>query len=182
MLNRDLALTERNLILTGYREPNKPRLGRRVAERLRMPFLDVEARLEEAIENHPMIERETTSQRLLQTLEADVISEIILRRQTVIRIDGSTLTRQDHREKLLRTGYIVCLVARLDSILQQMHLALGARYHDPTTRAVEVGKLKAEWAIRGAKGVREVDLTGYRENEMVERLVQLWQEISVERS
>ena len=36
-----LQLTEGNLILTGYIEPNKPRIGRQVAQQLRMPFVDV---------------------------------------------------------------------------------------------------------------------------------------------
>lgn len=39
-------ITERNLILTGYLEPNKPRIGRQIAERLGMRFVDIEELLE----------------------------------------------------------------------------------------------------------------------------------------
>ena len=46
MLNA-LPLTDRNLILTGYTGPNPPRVGQLIAERLRLPFVNIDLQITE---------------------------------------------------------------------------------------------------------------------------------------
>lgn len=176
-----LSTTERNLILTGYIEPNKPRIGRQVAEQLHMPFVDIEEQIEQRIGENVGTIRENFGERRLKTVEDDVIAELVLHRRTVIRVNGSTLVHSENVERLQETGHIFVLVARLDAILQRMHVTLGARYHDPAERAQAVGELQREWLIRKFPGVHEIDATYDSESAIVSKVLELWRQVGIER-
>lgn len=171
----NLPLTERNLVITGYIEPNKPRIARQVAERLRMPFVDMEARIEERFGEDINTIRNSYGERRLKTVEAEIMEEILLYRNAVLRINGSTLMHSEHYERMQSNSIMLCLVARLDAILQRMHLTLGARYHDPAERGRELSHLRREWAIRKKPNLLELDVTYKAEPAMITDIISLWQ-------
>lgn len=180
-MTTSLPISSQNLIITGYDEPNKPRIARQVAEQLRMRFLDVQQLVEDSMGDDVTDIRSSYGERRLKAIEAEVMEDVLLYRSTIIRINGSTLARNDHYDRLRQTGVVICLVARLDAILQRMHLALGARYHDPGERAIAIGELQREWAIRGRPGLREMDVTYADEPEIISQLVALWRQLGIER-
>ncbi len=90
----------------------------------------------------------------LKTLESELVDEVALYRGTVIHISGKTLQQSSHFARLGETDPVICLVATLDAVLRRLHLALGARYHDPYERDIALGTLRREWAIRSARGDR----------------------------
>lgn len=183
MVTSRLQLTESNLILTGYIEPNKPRIGRQVAEQLRLPFVDVEQRLDERIANIGRdIARTDLSERHLKTIESEIMGEIVLHRNTVIRVNGSTLVHSEHYERLYTTGPVICLVARLDAILQRIHLTLGARYHNPRERGFELALLRREWEVRKKTDIHELDVTYLDEATMIQAIIDFWKQLSIERT
>jgi shikimate kinase len=182
MFNRSaLVLTDRNLILTGYSEPNKPRLGRQVAERLKMPFVDVEERIQERMGDTIDTLRETFGDRHVKTIESSIMEEMVLHRNAVIRISGGILSHNDHFERMAETGPVICLVARLDAILQRMHLSMGARYHNPAERGAQLGVLRREWAIRKKTGIHELDVTDLDETGMILAIAEYWQHLAIAR-
>jgi len=174
-------LTDRNLILTGYIEPNKPRIGRQVAEILKVPFVDMEERIQDRMGEGIETLRDTFGERHLKTVEDELMEEMILHRRSVLRINGSILAHSDYLPRLQQTGPVICLVARLDAILQKMHLTLGARYHNPAERGVELGKLRREWAIRKHENINELDATDLNEEMMISAIIDLWQHLAIER-
>jgi shikimate kinase len=176
-----LQLTERNLVLTGYIEPNKPRLGRQVAQQLRMPFVDVAELIEQRMGESVDVIREQYGERRLKTVETEIMEEVMLHRNAVIRVSGSTLIHSEHYERLQQTSVIMCLVARLDAILQRMHIALGARYHNPYERGAQLGSLRREWTVRSKAGLHELDFTYHDEATMVADIITLWQQVAIER-
>lgn len=177
-----LPFTSRNLILTGYIEPNRPRVARQVAQRLKMPFVDVEQRIEDYLGEPLAQARASYGERRLKTIEAEIMQEVMLRRTAVIRTNGSMLMHGNHLKRLQETGIVVCLVARLDSLLQKLHVSLGARYHNPAERALELGSLRREWAVRGQPGVHELDATGLSELDLIALIVGFWQRSAIERA
>lgn len=182
MLNRSaLTLTDRNLILTGYSEPNKPRVGRQVAERLKMPFVDVEERIQDRMGDTIDTLRETFGERHVKTLESSIMEEMVLHRNSVIRISGGILAHNDHFERMAETGPVICLVARLDAILQRLHLTMGARYHNPAERGAQLGILRREWAVRKKVGIHELDVTDLDEGRMILAISDYWQRLAIAR-
>ena len=177
-----LQLTDRNLILTGYIEPNKPRIGRQVAELLNMPFVDMEELIQDRMGDGIETLRETFGERHLKTVEDELMAEMILYRKSVLRINGSILAHSDYLPRLQETGPVICPIARLDAILQKIHLTLGARYHNPAERGGELGKLRREWAIRKHENIYELDATDLDESTLISAIIDLWQEVAIQRT
>jgi shikimate kinase len=176
-----LPLTEQNLILTGYTGPGQPRLGREIAERLSLPFVEFERLIEARAGEDVEVIRAQYGERRLQTIESELMEEVALQRSAVIRIGGSTLMYSDHFSRLDRTGPVICLVASLGAILQRLHLAMGARYHDPAERAYMLGLLKRAWAIRDLPGIYEVDTTYLADDQIIDAVINLWQSVAISR-
>lgn len=177
-----LPSSSRNLIVTGYGAPTHPRLVSQMAAALKRPFIDVEALIEQSLGETMEETRQLYGERHLKTRIAEVMSNIVLYRGTVIRIHGSTLASGEYLARLHESGVVVCLVARLDAILQRMHLSLGARYHDPRERAMALGELAREWAVRSLPGVMEVDVTDLNEAGIIRDVLSLWQTVALERA
>jgi shikimate kinase len=175
MLGSAVSIDE-NLILTGYIGPGQLAIARRVAEALRMPFVDFQLQLEQRTGLQHDDIRTRYGEAHLKMLESEQISELILRRGAVIHVSGQTLLRGHHLEQLQATGVVVCIVASLDAVLQRLHLALGARYHNPRERDLALGMLKREWAIRQHHDVFELDTSYMTEPQMIDAIVALWRE------
>lgn len=167
---------DRNLILTGYTGPNQPALAGRVAPRLKMPFVNVDAQIELRA-GLPIDEiREVYGEQSLKMLESEAIDEAALRRSAIMQVNGRTLLNADNLPRLQETGPVICLVAALDAVLRRLHLTMGARYHSPHERAQALGYVKREWAIRKHEGVLELDTTYLSPDEIVEAVMVLWRE------
>ncbi|MEP7291039.1 MAG: shikimate kinase [Chloroflexota bacterium] len=170
------ASIDQNLILTGYIGPGQLVVARRTAERLRMPFVDFESILEERADLSGEEMRIRFGEARLKTLESELVSEVMLYRGTVIHISGKTLGA--NFERLSGTGPIICVVATLDAVLRRLHLALGARYHNPNERELALGTLRREWAIRKQRGINEIDTSYLSEDQTVEAIAACWREKS----
>lgn len=174
-------LTDLNLIITGYIEPNRPRISRQLAERLNLRMVDVERQIEDRFGDSMENIRATYGERRLKTVETDIMDEVSLYRNTLIRVSGSTILSSGKLEELQRTGPVVCLVASLDSILKRIHLTLGARYHNPAERAAAIGVLQREWKIREYEGIHEFDATYIEESELINNIATFWRDIALRR-
>lgn len=182
MVTRDFPLHgDLNLIVTGYLEPNRPRISQQLASRLSLEIIDVEREIENRLGDTVDRMRQRFGERHLKTIETQIMDEIALHRRALIRVSGNTLLNSGHLVELQRNGVIVCLVASLDSILRRMHLTLGARYHDPVERSRAIGELQREWRIRDVENVVEFDATYITEAILIERIVTFWRELALRR-
>jgi shikimate kinase len=173
--------SDKNLILTGYYEPNTPRIGLQVAQQLGRKFVDVEQEIENMLGDTADNIREQYGERRLKAVEDQVLDNVVLYRNAVIRINGSTLATTERQAILLQTGMAVCLVARLDAVLQRLHVSLGSRYHNPNARGLELGHLRREWAVRKLKNLKELDVTYRNEDGIIQDILTWWQEVAVVR-
>ncbi len=171
-----LTSIDQNLILTGYIGPGQLAVARRVADRLRMPLVDVESLVEDRAGVSSEDLRIRFGEARLKTLESEMVAEVALYRGTVIHISGKTLL--PHYTRLSATGQVICIVATLDAVLRRLHLALGARYHNPHERELALGTLRREWAIRKQAGITEIDTSYLDEDQMVEAIAACWREKS----
>ncbi len=176
-----LPISEKNLILTGYVGPGQPVLGRRIAERLRLPFVNVETLIAERVDLPPEEVRAYYGETRLKAIETELVQETALRRSTVIAISGRTLLHSDHLQRLSETGPVFCLVIGLDAMLSKLHVNLGARFHDPRNRALALGNLRREWSVRGTPGLIEIDTTYLEDTAVVELVAGMWQELAAAR-
>jgi shikimate kinase len=170
--------TDKNLLITGYTGPGQQAIVRGAAERLRMPLVHFESRLETRAEM-PLDEfRLQFGETRLRTLENDVLDEIALARGSVLYISGHVLAGGTTLERLSSASVVLCLVAALDAVLRRLHVAMGARYHDPAARDQALGVLRREWAVRGRSGVVEIDTSGLTEAAVLDCVIARWRELS----
>lgn len=182
MVTRELPLHgDLNLIVTGYLEPNRPRISQQLALRLGLQMIDVEREIEDQHGDTIDSIRQLYGERRLKAIETQVMDQIILHRRALIRVSGNTLLNSGHLAELQRNGIIVCLVASLDSILRRIHLTLGARYHDPVERSRAIGELQREWRIREVENIVEFDATTITEAILIERIVSFWRDLALRR-
>lgn len=167
---------DQNLILTGYLGPGQLAIARQTAERLRMPFVDFDLRLEDRAEMTAAEVRALYGETRLKALEGQVIDDFALYRGHVLHITGGTLAQADYYDRLAPTGFVLVLVAALDAVLARLHLALGARYHDPRERDRAIGVLRREWAIRKRPGIVELDTSALSEPHMIDAITAAWRE------
>ena len=167
---------DRNLILTGYTGPSQPLVGQQIADRLKMRYVNVDALLESRGNMNAENMQARFGETHLKMLENEVMQDVMLYRGAVIRVSGQTLLRTETTPRLLETGVVICMVVALDDVLRRLHLSLGGRYHNPSERALAIGHLKREWAIRKIAGVQELDVTGLNEAQMIERVCTVWDE------
>ncbi len=170
-----------NLVVTGYVEPNRPRISRQLASRLGLRLIDVEREIEERLGATLEQIRATYGERRLKAIETSIMDELVLHRRALIRVSGNTLLNCGQLPELQRNGIIVCLVASLDSILRRMHLTLGARYHNRAERSRALGELQREWRIRELPNVVEFDATYVNEADLIERIADYWRDIALRR-
>ena len=175
-LHRDL-----NLVITGYIEPNRPRISRQLARELGLELIDVERRIEDHFGDKIENIRNIYGERRLKAIETQMMDDVVLHRRALIRVSGQTLINSGHLQELQRTGVVVCLVASLDSILSRIHLTLGARYHDTDERSVAIGELQREWKIRDFENVHEFDATYVSESDLVTRIAAFWRDHALRR-
>jgi len=173
-----LAYPDRNLILTGYTGAQQLTVGQQIAERLHLRYVNVDSLLESRAGLDLDEIRLRYGETRLKMLEMEAMQEVQLYRGALIRMSGQTLLRTEYTKRLQQTGLIVCMVVTLDAVLRRLHLSMGGRYHNPQERALAIGHLKREWAIRKLEGVCELDLTDQNESQMVERVCALWEAMS----
>ncbi len=170
-----------NLIVTGYIEPNRPRISRQLAHLLGMEMIDVERTIEDRFGDTIENIRALYGERRLKAIETQVMDDVALHRRVLIRVSGSTLVNIGRLDELQRNGVIVCLVASLDSILRRIHLTLGARYNDPVERSLAIGELQREWKIREVANVVEFDATYITEAVLIDRIADFWRDLALRR-
>ncbi len=109
-----------NIILTGFMGTGKTTVGRLLAEKLKLPFVDIDAAIEA---------REGTSindifakkgEAYFRRLETEVLREILAQDGQVIAAGGGALLKEENREMLRRRGSLVCLTASPGVIFQRL--------------------------------------------------------------
>lgn len=113
----------------------------------------------------------------LKMVETEVMSDLLLYRGAVLRVNGETLMRGEFIKRLQENGIVICLVVTLDAVLTRLHQVLGGRYHNPQERALAIGTLKREWAVRKLPDVHELDVTNLTETEIAEAVQNFWQQL-----
>ena len=169
---------DHNLILTGWMGPPQLQVARQTAELLRLSFVNFEARFEALAGSPPEEIRALYGETRLKTIEGELIAEMALYRGTVLLIGADTLLRGDTLAALRQTGPVIALMASVDAVLQRLHLALGARYHNPREREIAIGRLRREWAIRGKEGVIELDTSALSDTETAEAVADRWRALT----
>jgi shikimate kinase len=170
-----LDLPYQNLILTGFVGVGKTTVGKAIADKLEVDFMDVD---EEIVRREGMSIRQIRQEfgdARLKILEADVCRESAFRRQAVIVVSGAALLDQRNADLLGGTGQVACLTCEMGEALRRLHMAYEETFRDPKERQHLLSRLRREYGIVDDERHVQIDTTHLTIEEVVDELVHLWQ-------
>ena len=168
-------MTKRNLILTGFMGVGKTTVGRIVARRLDMIFVDTDAAIEARAGctiSDIFAER---GEPAFRELEAVVCAEEAGRAHQVIATGGGAVLNPQTRDALEEGGLMVCLTAGLETLVGR------TRRSSDRPLAGDQARMAALLAARQAvydSLPNHVDTTGKAPEQVAAEVIALWQQSS----
>jgi 3-dehydroquinate synthase len=170
-----------NLVITGFSGTGKSLVGKEVARRLNWDFLDTDDDIvKQAGKPIAQIFRHDGEGKFRE-LERETIREACQQRQTVIAIGGGAIVDPQNYELLARTGLIVCLEARPETIHERLfHEAACSPETEvrpllATDNPLErIRQLKASRQPHYAKADWTIHTDGLSVSEVAEEVVRAW--------
>jgi shikimate kinase len=133
-----------NLILVGFSCSGKTTLGRNVARRLRLAFVDSDRFIEDRTgRTIPEIFRED-GEAAFRRIERDAIQEILLERNQVVSTGGGAFVDPENRERLRDGNLVIHLQVRPETVVDRLKNSRSGRPRplldtpDPLKRVVQL--------------------------------------------
>lgn len=112
--------TDSNIVLVGFMGTGKTTVGKRLAERLNMTFLDMDDVIEERQgKSIPRIFAEE-GEPFFRSLERNLVHELSVKTGLVIGAGGGIVLNPDNIRDYSRTGLVICLSATPEIILERV--------------------------------------------------------------
>lgn len=110
----------RKIILTGYRTTGKSTVGRLLASRLGLDFVDMDDSIaaQEGCAIRQIVAEQGWDR--FRNLERDLLAELIDRDNVVIATGGGAILHQETWRRLQKTGLVVWLTADIDTICRRL--------------------------------------------------------------
>jgi len=168
--------TKPNIILMGFMGTGKTCVGKALAERLGMDFVDMDAIIEERAGKPITRIFAEEGEPHFRVLERSLVQELAAQSGRVIGAGGGVVLNPDNVRDYEETGLVVCLAATPGEILR--------RVEQDTTRPLLAGgnKLEKIVSILDARKhlydaiPHSVDTTGLTVEEIVERILAMYAE------
>jgi shikimate kinase len=109
-----------NVVLTGFMGTGKSAVGRRVAERLRAPFHDIDAAIAKKVGQSISAFFAEKGEAAFRAEETQVIETLSALDGCVISTGGGALLVPRNRQLLQRNGLLVCLSAKVGTLLERL--------------------------------------------------------------
>jgi shikimate kinase len=118
-----------NVALIGYRGSGKTSVGRRLAERQGIPFVDADEELVRRAGRSIKTIFETSGEAAFRDLESKVLQDLLARREVVLSLGGGVILREANRERLIDSPFARVYLHASPAVLH------GRIHADPNTAA-----------------------------------------------
>lgn len=162
--------TQKRLVLVGFMAAGKSTIGRLLAERLGMPFVDTDAELEKA---HGLPVQEIFSQRgepEFRRAERELILRLLAGESGVLSVGGGAFADAEVREALDRQAIVIWLDPPFELVLERLGRS-GARPLASCRSPEELRRLWDERRIFYARAHIHVPTSDADPNSFVETIV-----------
>jgi 3-dehydroquinate synthase len=167
--------------LTGFMGTGKTAVGREVARRLDVPFVDMDAEIEaRAGKSIPRIFNED-GEAAFREIEAVLVRELSTRRGgwpelaagAVIATGGGALVDPENLARMTKRGIVICLDADPDEILRRVSDSGDRPLLDVDAPRLEIGRLQAARREAYATIPWHIDTTGLSVQQVAARVIAL---------
>ena len=155
-----------NIALIGYRATGKTTVAKELASRLSgWNWVDADVEIERSAGKTIAQIFQESGESGFRDLESTVTAELLLRPQTIIATGGGVVIRQENRELLKRSAFVVWLKASADTIYKRMYSdeTTATRRpaltdNDPYVEIVKMLNLRKSWYEQTASVSVDTDL------------------------
>jgi shikimate kinase len=112
--------TKMHIILIGYRCTGKTSVGRKVAEKLELPFYDTDQMITENIGHSIKAWVEKKGWESFRQEEKKVIQKLLYLAPGIVSLGGGAVMAPENRETIRQMGRIIWLTAEVGTILARM--------------------------------------------------------------
>jgi len=113
-------MARNHLYLVGYRGSGKTTVGRILADRLSLPFVDTDEEVEQRTGRTIPELFESLGESGFRELETSAIRSVSVRESSVISLGGGAILRPENREILKGTGFTVWLQATAEQLAARL--------------------------------------------------------------
>ena len=113
-------LDMKNIILTGFMGTGKTAVGRQLARKLNIPFIDTDDLIEKEAGRSIAQIFAGHGEDYFRRLESKVIDDVSSKTNMVIATGGGAIVNPKNLEALKKGGIVICLTASIDAILSRI--------------------------------------------------------------
>ena len=117
----------KNIILVGFMGTGKSAVGRLLARRLKWPFLDLDKKIEKDAGRSIAEIFTAEGEAGFRRLEAKAVQDVVGLQSHVIATGGGVMCDEKNVEALKGSGFLVCLTASPEMILERTAPTLSSR-------------------------------------------------------
>lgn len=164
--------SDRNIVITGFMGTGKTIVGRLVAEKLNRPFVDTDEEIVRRTGRTIPDIFAHDGESNFRHIERRMCRFLAAQQGYVVATGGGMLVDESNRDVMLASGWVVCLNAAPEAILQRLK-------NDPIERPLLKGDWRALLEKRReayASIPNQVDTTGKTPDEIAGEIVALWQQ------
>ncbi len=173
----DAMPPDASIIVTGFMGSGKSTVGRMLAEKLRRPFIDMDAEIERregrAISDIFAREGEPAFRRIERTL----VRELADRRGLVVATGGGVVLNPDNVADFSRTGLLVCLDARPEMVLARVEKETHRPLLEGEDRMQRITKLMRDRAPCYARITHHIDTNGLSADAVAEAVLRVYEAV-----
>ena len=112
-----------NIYLFGFMGTGKSAVGRKIAKKLNLDFIDMD-QLIEAREGSKISDIfKEKGEPYFRDLEAQLVKELVLKSNVVVATGGGVVKNRDNVELFIKHGYCICLTASQETIYKRVSKA-----------------------------------------------------------
>ncbi len=173
-MNRARGAGIPNIILTGFMGTGKTSVGRKVAERLGRPFVDMDSVIESrqgvtiselfASQGEPHFRR----------IESELCRDLASRGSQVVATGGGALVSEDNLRIMSQSGIVICLTGRPDELRRRLAGSANRPMLDGPNGAQRLEELMESRASAYARIPHQVDTSGLSPDQVADRVVHVW--------
>jgi len=126
-----------HIFLYGPSGSGKSTIGKKLAQNLKLPFVDSDQLLEaNASRTIPQIASDQGMEKM-RDLESETLKQIVNGKERVVALGGGALLRDENRELVERNGQVILLTAELPTLIERLR-------NDPNERPLLAGDLESK--------------------------------------
>jgi shikimate kinase len=165
-----------NIVLVGFMGTGKTSVGRRLAERLKMSYIDTDDVIEQESGRIIADIFRESGEPHFRNLESDAVRKVSTLDNRVISTGGGVVLREKNVEMLKTNGVVFCLAATPEEIWRRV----GHETHRPLLQGPDpldrIRQMLADRAPFYALSDETVQTTGLSIEQVVERIIEVYRE------